>query len=70
MGTLFQSTPPVWGATPSRSEGKRHRLISIHAPRVGGDRTMLMNGFQGSIISIHAPRVGGDYSIRQRYIDH
>ena len=34
---LFQSTPPVWGAT--CNEGRRTELagISIHAPRVGGD---------------------------------
>ena len=34
---VFQSTPPVWGAT--RAGRTAHRLfcISIHAPRVGGD---------------------------------
>ena len=33
----FQSTLPVWGATPVRKEIKRAGFISIHAPRVGSD---------------------------------
>ena len=35
---IFQSTPPVWGATTGRKAGKEVSYISIHAPRVGGDR--------------------------------
>ena len=34
---LFQSTPPVWGATTRRHTAGRNLGISIHAPRVGGD---------------------------------
>ena len=34
----FQSTPPVWGATRSPRPPYRGTGISIHAPRVGGDR--------------------------------
>ena len=35
---LFQSTPPVWGATHQKRPGGAFPLgISIHAPRVGGD---------------------------------
>ena len=34
---VFQSTPPVWGATPGRQRLRDPRQISIHAPRVGGD---------------------------------
>ena len=34
---LFQSTPPVWGATRRGGYGQRRAAISIHAPRVGGD---------------------------------
>ena len=38
--TTFQSTPPVWGATRPPSLGIcTARTISIHAPRVGGDRS-------------------------------
>ena len=56
----FQSTPPVWGATVSRCAHGTVPWISIHAPRVGGDKTPL-NVFTGKAqISIHAPRVGGD----------
>ena len=34
----FQSTPPVWGATLHCGEQLKNKSISIHAPRVGGDR--------------------------------
>ena len=34
---VFQSTPPVWGATRYFSAGPVAVRISIHAPRVGGD---------------------------------
>ena len=34
---LFQSTPPVWGATVSPPSHLVDKKISIHAPRVGGD---------------------------------
>ena len=34
----FQSTLPVWGATPTGSSRPAWRKISIHAPRVGSDR--------------------------------
>ena len=39
--TLFQSTPPVWGATIDRCELTPLLKVSIHAPRVGGDRIIL-----------------------------
>ena len=38
--------------------GSRHFLISIHAPREGGDRKSIV-GRNLTIISIHAPREGG-----------
>ena len=56
----FQSTLPVWGATPSslpRCPGWR---ISIHAPRVGSDSALAYPHKQHQHISIHAPRVGSD----------
>ena len=34
---IFQSTPPVWGATEETDEADEDEDISIHAPRVGGD---------------------------------
>ena len=60
---IFQSTPPARGATAGpicRVLGVS--IISIHAPREGGDtvsRTQLPKPFW---ISIHAPREGGDLS--------
>ena len=38
---LFQSTPPVWGATFFSVDFPDDISISIHAPRVGGDRVQL-----------------------------
>jgi len=55
----FQFTRPAWGAT--RGGAVRHGdvCVSIHAPRVGRDRTA--NGRDGiPRVSIHAPRVGRD----------
>ena len=37
--TLFQSTRPVRGATDPRRQHLLRKLISIHAPRAGRDRT-------------------------------
>ncbi len=34
---IFQSTPPVWGATLTTCGFRETQNISIHAPRVGGD---------------------------------
>ena len=50
---LFQSTPPARGATFSRYKFPHLLMISIHAPREGGDPSRWC-------ISIHAPREGGD----------
>jgi len=58
-GDLFQSTPPVWGATLPGYGHARSSVISIHAPRVGGDG-LADHAHFALQISIHAPRVGGD----------
>ena len=55
----FQSTPPVWGATAQGLHRAEHRAVSIHAPRVGGDKGHLL-ALHKHLVSIHAPRVGGD----------
>ena len=39
--------------------GPRYFMISIHAPREGGDPVIAWHLIQ-SFISIHAPREGGD----------
>ena len=56
---LFQSTPPARGATPFRDPCVQLLLISIHAPREGGDAMEMVKAMVASI-SIHAPREGGD----------
>jgi len=46
-GGLFQSTPPVWGATRGGHKGVPFLpVISIHAPRVGGDVTMVQSALR------------------------
>ena len=55
----FQSTPPARGATPIKAGFCLKKLISIHAPREGGDFSSYSDLFH-IIISIHAPREGGD----------
>ena len=63
IGTGFQSTPPAWGATKGVWLWLLVTMISIHAPREGGDwrRPRLCAGQR--VISIHAPREGGDASV-------
>ncbi len=64
--TIFQSTPPVWGATLTNpGQNYNELIISIHAPRVGGDARQQIELF-GKAISIHAPRVGGDAALLYR----
>ena len=56
----FQSTLPVWGATPAvAAPAAEEDDISIHAPRVGSD-VIIRNSYKIFPISIHAPRVGSD----------
>ena len=40
--------------------GDNHGVISIHAPRAGGDNERREAAETGGKISIHAPRAGGD----------
>ena len=56
----FQSTRPVWGATPQCPKLPDKLLISIHTPRVGRDPVVLQRHRQPLRISIHTPRVGRD----------
>ena len=43
-------------------------MISIHAPREGGDLLRSRQGAAGQYISIHAPREGGDSKDAQFYL--
>ena len=56
----FQSTPPVRGATGYMVEIGKETIISIHAPRAGGDHKIFLWHHTEYTISIHAPRAGGD----------
>ncbi len=62
----FQSTLPVWGATPNPAFYREYFGISIHAPRVGSDFFSLERLCGKSAISIHAPRVGSDFFQRRK----
>ena len=42
-GGIFQSTLPVWGATPKHAATRQRSQISIHAPRVGSDRSSMFS---------------------------
>ena len=57
----FQSTLPVWGATPTFAPVHFDVQISIHAPRVGSDGAAGSHVLRATEISIHAPRVGSDF---------
>ena len=63
---LFQSTRPVWGATPSARVVDQKCRISIHAPRVGRDMAKAKYT-KTTTISIHAPRVGRDERAASRW---
>ena len=79
---LFQSTLPVWGATPLLVLLRTLPLISIHAPRVGSDcsregKLKRLKNFNPrspcgerqlavTPISIHAPRVGSDKNLWEK----
>ena len=43
-------------------------IISIHAPRAGGDLPFIFEFTHSSIISIHAPRAGGDHMMHKGLI--
>ena len=58
--TVFQSTPPARGATYNTNHRILLFIISIHAPREGGDELNLDWLLNKVKISIHAPREGGD----------
>ena len=68
-GLLFQSTPPARGATIEARERVTDLMISIHAPREGGDGVLGWSSDQ-VYISIHAPREGGDVVIDIRFKRH
>ena len=59
--TSFQSTPPVWGATPGIPPGNGTQAFQSTPPVWGATRQQAGIISPWITISIHAPRVGGDY---------
>ena len=57
---LFQSTPPVWGATLADSNVHAPTCYFNPRPPCGGRHSYGLNYQKTGKISIHAPRVGGD----------
>ena len=57
---LFQSTPPVWGATAKETFYFVEDVIFQSTPPVWGATPGVGQGELAMTISIHAPRVGGD----------
>ena len=52
---LFQSTPPVWGATRGHVDDVVLLHISIHAPRVGGDHFPTANAYKSKDFNPRPP---------------
>ena len=63
----FQSTHPVWDATGLCGSQDKALLVSIHAPRMGCDPRIGLDGLQ-ECVSIHAPRMGCDtfFTVKSR----
>ena len=56
----FQSTRPVWGATPAVCMFSRMEMFQSTRP-VWGATSGAMQDMRRSRVSIHAPRVGRDF---------
>ena len=63
----FNPRPPRGGRLPGPNGFLVALIISIHAPREGGDFVFQPSKL-GMGISIHAPREGGDYENLQVYL--
>ena len=73
MDSIADSTTPNFNPRPPRG-GRlsdiitiyRYLIISIHAPREGGDANRSSAHTARLHISIHAPREGGDFNFPER----
>ena len=63
----FNPRPPRGGRRRQNSRIDLQFLISIHAPREGGDQSVFLAQYPEGI-SIHAPREGGDSKDAQFYL--
>ena len=57
---IFQSTPPVRGATKGRRKNKKRKIEFQSTPPVRGATSVKKGRNMTRRISIHAPRAGGD----------
>ena len=57
---IFQSTPPARGATYPYVFDALYPIISIHAPREGGDRLPALASTAAKLFQSTPPREGGD----------
>ena len=69
LHNLFQSTPPVRGATPSRYAWGLVYILFQSTPPVRGATDCGDCLYEVWNISIHAPRAGGDQSKRIYSVD-
>ena len=61
----FNPRPPRGGRPYKDEKSLMKMVISIHAPREGGDVVLCFHQECGVCISIHAPREGGDVCVEQ-----
>ena len=60
---IFQSTPPMRGATHGRQQRRHIPGLSIHAPHAGSDNPICLY-FSIFLLSIHAPHAGSDSIVK------
>ena len=61
----FQSTPPAWGATGASSRPNRDHVVSIHAPRVGGDIIGIVPIVRGCLFQSTPPAWGATSNVQR-----
>ena len=64
---VFQSTPPMQGATIQRLLKHFTVYVSIHAPYAGSDNIPGRSISVSRYVSIHAPYAGSDYKRDKNY---
>ena len=65
----FQSTPPAWGATTLAANHCLSSIVSIHAPRVGGDFAEAASGYTGKVFQSTPPAWGATRVFTDNVVD-
>ena len=68
-GSVFQSTPPVWGATLALQTALAKTSFQSTPPVWGATQTFV-DTFKSLGVSIHAPRVGSDAKLKGEEAEH